>query len=77
MDEYASYLYFLLTPPSVPSKEGSVLEIEVVVEISKLEAARGSVLGRMSMIGSAAPAADEMMTISLGCLTITGNAIDQ
>jgi hypothetical protein len=48
LDDYASYIYFSLTPQEVPTKEGSILEVELVVDISKREAAQGTMLGRMS-----------------------------
>lgn len=48
LDDYLSYVYFALTPESVKTKEGPVFEAELVFDISKQEAARGSMMGRMS-----------------------------
>jgi hypothetical protein len=48
LDDYLSYVYFVLTPETVKTKEGPVFEAELVFDISKQEAARGSMMGRMS-----------------------------
>ena len=48
LDDYLSYVYFALVPEAVKTKEGPVFEAELVFDISKQEAARGSMMGRMS-----------------------------
>lgn len=88
-DELESIVCFTGLPPEEPSKEGNLLEIELVVEMptkpgSGMRGGRMSMVNRMSLIASsvlgdekALAASDGPMLVSLGCASLVGNALDQ